>query len=273
MTYTKDNGETVKQGEEWTQPLKNDVDLVVMISERKNVRKMRRTIATMLYYVNKGLEKKGFNTRYALIGFGGNGVHEKPHYHVRRGKFFRSAADLTSLIKELPYTEESNNTNDVFAAIKLASKLQFRPGARKVFLMFNFDEPKSCFFGPSMEETIANLKHKANATLLAFDDFNFKSYGKSGVIGQTVNRVYLSPDFQAVPMADYEMPRSAFTELARVSNGGLFLNKFKPAQLKIMVTAVSDALIEPVTQNRLSCQQCKMAYKTVICKTNNRMTC
>eukprot|EP00794_Sanderia_malayensis_P008123 gene8123-8993_t len=270
VTYTMESGKIVRKGEEWVQPLKNYVDVVVMISERKAVRKMRRTIATMIYYVNKGLEKKGFNTRYALIGFGGNGVHEKPHYHTRRGQYFRNAADMSSLIKELPYTGESSNSNDVFAAINLASAMQMRPAARKVFMMFNFDQPKTCFFGAGM--AAAELKRKANATLLVFDNFDFKSYGKSRVIGQTASRVYLSPDFQAVPMSDYEMPQSAFTELARESNGGLFLNKFKPAEMKVMVTAVSDALIEPVTQNKLQCQKCKLSWK-VQCKTTDRMTC
>ncbi len=259
----------MKFEDEWVQPMKKDVDVVVLVSERKSVRKIRRTIATMLYYVNKDLEYKGFNTKYAVIGFGGKGVNEKPHFLMRRGQFFRNAAEMTSMVKEIPFTGDSSNTNDAYDAINMASKMQFRPGARKVFMLFNFDEQKSGFFGPSLDETVKVVERKADATLLVFDDFKFKTYGKSGVIGQTSDRVYLSPDFQAVPMADYEMPRSAFTELARSSNGGLFLNKFRPAELKVMVTAVSDALVEPLTSSMQS-QLCRVG-RTANCKTIRRM--
>ena len=273
MVYKTKNGKIVKQGEKWTQPITKDVDVVVMVSERAKARSLRRTIALMIFNLNKRLVKRGFATRYSLVGFGGDKVHEEPHVQTINGRVFSTAGQLSSIIKEMPYTGEERNTNDAYAAISLASKLNFRPGARKVFVVFNFDEGKPWFFGPTLDETVADLKMRANATLIVFDNFKFRPYGKSRVIGQTESRVYLSPDYQAVPMNDFEMPHSKFTKLVRVSDGGMFINKLKRSQSKIMVTAVIDALMQPLTAQSSDVQCCRLNHYYPVCKTSNRMNC
>ena len=273
MVYKTKSGKIVKQGDKWTQPITKDVDVVVMVSERAKARSLRRTLALMIFNLNKRLEKRGLATRYSLVGFGGDKVHEEPHVQTINGQVFSTVGQLSSIIKEMPYTGEERNTNDAYAAISLASKLNFRPGARKVFIVFNFDEGKPWFFGPTLDETVANLKMRANATLIVFDNFKFRPYGKSRVIGQTESRVYLSPDYQAVPMNDFAMPDSKFTKLVRVSDGGMFINKLKMSQSKIMITAVTDALMQSLTAQTSAVQCCRLNHYYPVCKTSNRMTC
>ena len=272
MVYKKANGEFAKLGDKWIEPVSKDVDVVVLMSKRAKSHKLRRTLAYSLFSINRRLAKRGFNTRYALVGFGGNGMMEEAHVHTIGGNVFSDAGLVSSVIKEMKYNGKSTDNNDAYEAISLASKLHFRPGARKIFVLFNFDEFKPSFFGPTLDETMNDLKGRANATFIVFDDFKFMPYGKSRVIGQTETRVYLSPDYLAVPIEDYKMPRSEFTKLVRVSDGGMFRNEFRPTESKIMVTAVVDALLDKLNTGKSGVQCCRLYYYPK-CKTTDLASC
>ena len=271
--YKKKDGAFAKPGARWAEPLTKDVDVVVIVSERAKARSLRRTMALSLFHINRRLAKRGFNTRYALVGFGGNNAQEEPHLHTVGGNDFSDAGTVTGKVKDMPYTGEANNKNDAYAAITFASQLKFRPGARKVFILFNFDAHKPSFFGPTLDETVYNLRYKANATLIVFDNFDFMPYGKSRVVGQTETRVYLSPDYQAIPLNDFKMPRSSFTKLVRVSDGAMFINKFKLSENKIVVTAAVDALTQPLNSNISGMQCCKLRHSHPKCRISNPMKC
>ena len=270
--YKKKDGQFAKPGDKWTEPITKDVDVVVIVSERTRAQSLKRIMALSLFNLDRRLAKRNLNTRYALVGFGGNEVHEEPHTHTMGGSEFSDVATVSGKIKEMPYTGKENNRNDVYAAITFASNLRFRPGARKVFVFFNFDAHKPCFFGPTFDETVYYMRYKANATLIVFDDFDFMPYGDSRVIGQTESRVYLSPYYQAVPLKDFKMPRSSFTKLVRISDGAMFINNFKYYEVKMVVTAVTDALTQPLS-NTSGVQCCKLRYMHPKCRISDPMKC
>ena len=271
--YKKNDGTFAKPGDKWSEPITKDVDVVVIVSERAKAQSLRKAMASSLYYIERRLASKGLNTRFALVGFGGSKIQEEPHLHTMGGNEFSDIGTVSGRVKQMPYTGEAENRNDVYAAITFASNLRFRPGARKVFILFNFDAHKPCFFGPTFDETVYYLRHKANATLIVFDNLDFMSYENSRVIGQTKSRVYLKRYFQAVVLKSIKMPRSSFTKLVRISDGAMFNNKFEKSESKVMVTAVSDALMQSLSSHTSGTQCCKLRCKHPKCKISDPLKC
>lgn len=268
--YKKKDGSFAKPGDKWSEPITEDVDVVVIVSERTKAQNLRLAMATSLYYIERRLRRRGLSTRFALVGFGGSKIQEEPHLHTMGGNEFSDIGTVSGKVKQMPYTGEAENKNDAYAAITFASNLRFRPGARKMFILFNFDSHKPCFFGPTFDETVYYMRHKANATLIVFDNFDFKPYKNMHVIGQTKSRVYLKRYYQAVPSKNIKMPRSSFTKLVRISNGAMFNNNFEYRASKVMATAVAETLT-PSDASGMQC--CKLRMKHPKCKISDPLKC
>merc|ERR1712142_1215696 len=130
----------------WTVKPTKMIDVVVMVSQHTNMNKLKRPIAATMLALHKNLRTQGkFNVRYALVGFGGSGVHEAAHVHaLRRGQsIFGYVHDVRTEIKSMPFEGKGDVTNDGYHAIMTANRLKFRPGAEKVFIMFNTVPHKS----------------------------------------------------------------------------------------------------------------------------------
>ena len=271
--HKKSDGTFVKRGEKWTQPITNDIDVVIIMSERAKARNLKIQIALAIRRIDRRLVKRELKTRYALVGFGGDKVQEKPHTHTMRGKAFADVSEVSRKVKGISFTGLPTNRNDIYGAISHASNLKFRPGARKLFILYNFDENKPCFFGPTLDETVHNLKFKANATLIAFDNFQMEPYENNKVIGQSKSRVYLRQPFKAVRVNDVQMPRSSLTKLVRISDGAMFVNKFGAYENKIFGFSVADVLTQSFESQVSRFQCCKMSYKHPKCRIANPMKC
>merc|ERR1711962_1636257 len=163
------------------------------------------------------------NVRYALVGFGGAGVHEAAHVHALRTE-----------IKSMPFEGKGDVTNDGYHAIMTANRLKFRPGAQKVFIMVR----------------------EANAPLFVFDDVSFQRFGQrvGRVIGQTERKLYTSNTLKGITSKDLEMPASEFKQLVLLSKGGLFSNAIKnPKQTSV---SLHDAVTRWVKADMTQCKRC-----------------
>ena len=230
----------------------------------------------MIFNLDKTLTGNGYLTRYALIGFAGDGVYERPHYRTPDGNMFNDATTVATTIKNMLYTGTSENFNDVYSPLVLASLLRFRPSAERFFLLINSDTYKPCWYGPTLDETIMSVKHESNATLFAFDNFNFKSVSEGKVIGQTEKKVYLYP-YQVLPLST-ELPRSPFTKLVKLTDGGMFTNKLKSSQEKIVEKALTDSFLQILKTNTQSCKSCRLergcgGQALPVCRNDNRVKC
>merc|ERR1719466_203481 len=216
----------------WTvQPTKM-IDVVVMVSQHTNMNSLKKSMASTMLNLHKNLRTQGkFNVRYALVGFGGNGVHEAAHIHaLRRGQsIFGYVHDLRTEMKSMPMEGQGDVTNDGYHAIMTANRLKFRAGAEKVFIMFNTMPHKSHPTGPSYDETKFIMAREANAPLFVFDSVSFQKFGKAvgRVIGQTERKLYTSNNLKGITSKDLEMPASEFKQLVLLSKGGLFSNAIK----------------------------------------------
>ena len=260
-------GKIVKRGDTWTTKASKDVDVVVLVSGRASGSKFRRTIASMLYNTNKNFVKMGFTTRYALVSYGTNTKSKYgSKHHTYDGQYFSTEAEITTAIKKMSFTGKQEDTNDYYSAILKATRLPFKPSASRVFFLFNFDDYKPSWFGPTLDETKFALRHEANASLFVFDDFSFDK----NIIGKTNSQVYVNP-FRAVPTAT-EFPDNKFTTLVRPT-GGMFINKLKPSQKKTFTAALSNAAAMPLRDSLKSCKVCIKKRREVICKSDNTVAC
>lgn len=71
--------------------------------------------------------------RYAVVTFGGSNEFDQPRSVTSSGQVFASAKDSGLYFKHL---KAGNGSSDVFTAITVASKLIFKPGATKIFVLF-----------------------------------------------------------------------------------------------------------------------------------------
>jgi len=245
----------------WTvQPTKM-IDVVVMVSQHTNMNSLKKSMASTMLNLHKNLRTQGkFNVRYALVGFGGNGVHEAAHIHaLRRGQsIFGYVHDLRTEMKSMPMEGQGDVTNDGYHAIMTANRLKFRPGAEKVFIMFNTMPHKSHPTGPSYDETKFIMAREANAPLFVFDSVSFQKFGKAvgRVIGQTERKLYTSNNLKGITSKDLEMPASEFKQLVLLSKGGLFSNAIKnPKQTSV---SLHDAVTRWVKADMTMCKRCTL---------------
>jgi hypothetical protein len=247
--------------EEWVQKPNRHIDVVVMVSQHKNMKSMRRSIANTMLNLHRNLRVAGkFNVRYALVGFGGQGVHEAAHTHaLRRGQtIFGYVHDLRTEVKNMPFEGTGDVTNDGYNAILTANRLKFRPGAEKVYIMFNSEPHKAHPTGPSFAETKFILEREANAPLFVFDTVNFQRFGKAigRVIGETERKLYTSNNLKGITSKDLELPASEFKDLVLISKGGLFSNDIKNP--KQTATSLFDAVSVWVKADMTVCKRCTL---------------
>lgn len=111
---------------------------IVFIVEAKSCNKNlteSKSMATVLASLNKELTDANITeNRYSVIAFGGESPFDVPRSVVFNNKVF--STDYRNLNEYFNHikTGESKN-NDIFQAIITASKLIFRPGASKTFIL------------------------------------------------------------------------------------------------------------------------------------------
>lgn len=88
--------------------------------------------------------------RFAVFTFGGSNEFGQPRSVTSNGHVFTSAENVQPYFNHL---KAGNGTSDVFTAITIASKLIFKPGAVKIFVLFlcskcefNLLKVSSCIF-------------------------------------------------------------------------------------------------------------------------------
>ena len=71
-------------------------------------------------------------SRFAVLLFGGTQEFEKPRSFTTDGHVFTDDKKINVYFEHL---RDGNSTGDVFTALTIASKLVFKPGAAKLFIL------------------------------------------------------------------------------------------------------------------------------------------
>jgi hypothetical protein len=247
-------------GSTWTQkPLKRTVDVVVMVSERTSVKSARNNFIKVLANIYKRLVRTGYNAKFALVGFGGHDVHEKAHSHPLNGKIFGGIGALAKEVSTMPYSGRGQDTNDAYHAILKASSLSFRPGASRVFVMYNTVPHVSHEHGPTYDEAMHSLVNEANATLFVFDKLVFKKINRHTIIGQSNGKLYTDNNGrQSLALPDVELPASEFKEMVKATNGGLFSNKIRNQKIVRFGKSMYEGMTYWLNKDSQMCKRCSL---------------
>lgn len=111
------------------------VDVVFLVESRScNVEQPKKTLLSSLASTIASEFKRASidQHRFAVVTFGGSKELAQPRSITSNGHVFTSAENVESYFDHL---KDGEGTSDVFTAITIASKLIFRPGAIKIFVL------------------------------------------------------------------------------------------------------------------------------------------
>ncbi|XP_072045546.1 uncharacterized protein [Amphiura filiformis] len=112
------------------------------------------------------------NNRFALVGFGGEGIHDLPHPHTIDGALFNNASRYRLGVEGLEFADDGSN--DTLAAIMKAADYPFRAGVSKNIILISCSECKSSETSyTTVLDTLVTRGIQLN--LLLSHDFNIKT--------------------------------------------------------------------------------------------------
>ncbi|XP_065216942.1 uncharacterized protein Apoltp isoform X2 [Planococcus citri] len=242
---------------------------IVFIVEAKPCNKdllAKKNIQHLISTLNKeAVSNRYTNNQYALVVFGGDGVHDGAHSIILNDKVF---ANNSTFPKYFENINIGNGNSDIFAAIRFASKLSFRIGVSKTFILIpcsNCDPAnmvldysvlhhamieRSIILHILMNETFPSEKRDAGKVLFGLDGFT----------------AYTKEDHKSF-RGDHEMRKSIkltksllgyCIPLALESNGTLFAAKYLSENTSMMrkfATVFSKRVVQTMKPNE--CQECE----------------
>lgn len=115
-------------------PKSSDVVFIVEAKECNRALGQNRSVDQVIGQLSKELADKGITeNRWALAVFGGDGVYDQPRSLILDNQIFTKNPDrFIDYFKNVPV---GNGNQDIFAAIGFASKLSFRAGVSKTFIL------------------------------------------------------------------------------------------------------------------------------------------
>lgn len=204
---------------------------VIFVVERKLCNK---NVMPNLIRLAQGLDEryasKGFsNMRYAVVGFGGDGVAELPHIVTADGQVFNSIRSIISAFSSLTV---GNGNSDVFSALKYAAKLPTRMGSSQVMMLVKCT---TCTPGedPSVYTDIYRMliDRGMHLHILDDDDFAVRTAAKPSkskrIFGVDHRLAYTAKDLKEMHgdadiHSQIRLPKDFCVPLALETNGTLF---------------------------------------------------
>ena len=99
--------------------------------------RVNRSMDQLVQAINRELNEAGLTeNRWSLVTFGGKGVHERPRSLVLDNAVFsKDAARFVDYFDSIPVSNGSDDSDDIFEAIRFAAQLAFRAGVSKTFVL------------------------------------------------------------------------------------------------------------------------------------------
>lgn len=115
-------------------PQSADVVFIVEAKSCNRDMKMNSSMELLITQLDKELNDQGLmGNRWSLVVFGGDGVHDRPRSIILDGQIFTK--NVARFIDYFDYVPIGSGNEDIFAAIGFASRLVFRAGVSKTFIL------------------------------------------------------------------------------------------------------------------------------------------
>nr|XP_018903254.1 PREDICTED: uncharacterized protein LOC109034507 [Bemisia tabaci] len=249
-------------------PKSADVILIIEAKECNKLITERKSIGSLLNTLEKELQECGIrNNRFSVVVFGGNGVYSKPRNIIINDDVFTESP--SAVLPHVASIPTGNGSSDIYEALLFASKMFFRPGASKVFILLPCS---SC--NPSDMRLDHSVIHQALSDLgitlhvLMDQDFNLeKSKVNKIFYGLDAFTAYTKNDFKQLK-GEVDLKRQVKLSksvlgycipLALETNGTLFTAKKLESDNMNVVKKFVGVFAKRVAQSAMpsSCQSCE----------------
>lgn len=249
-------------------PMSTDVVFIVEGKSCNRDIKQNRSMEQLVSQLSKELKDQGLeDTRWSLVVFGADGVFEQPRSVVFDGQIFtKNTARFVDYFDHVPVGDGSR---DVFAAIVFATKLVFRAGVSKTFILMpcSHCEPENQTLDFTvLHETL--LEHDVTLHVLMDGDFGFEKERLNKIFyGLDATRSYTKKDSRTLT-GDVDLRRQVkisknalgyCTPLSLENNGTIFsgdkLRFDKLASIKKFISVFSKRVALTALPN--PCQNCE----------------
>ncbi|XP_043519972.1 uncharacterized protein LOC122533896 [Frieseomelitta varia] len=155
-------------------PRSTDVVFIVEGKECNRGVRENRSIEQLVTQLSKELKDQGLvDNRWSLVTFGADGVFDHPRSIVFDGQLFTK--NVARFIDYFDHVQVGDGSRDIFAAIAFASKLVFRTGVSKTFILMpcSHCEPENQTLDYSVIHEVL-LEHDITLHILMDGDFEFE---------------------------------------------------------------------------------------------------
>ena len=231
------------------------VDVVLLVSEGPTMRGFSANLPKFVKHMTQDLSR--FSFRFGLVGFGGKGLHEKPHMVTMNGKIFGKAEDVQLGLRHLKFdeTNENGTSDGSNAAMYALRKYNFRAGATKIFLLLSSTERRPLPF--SSNWLTSKMLEKYDVTLNVFGKYKkFRSY-EIGMDYQ--GRVYNRKATKGINQG-VDLPEGEYMSLVSKTRGSVFGLNFLASDDQRKYEAVQRASMnvwnEQIKRDQAVCKEC-----------------
>ncbi|XP_046746375.1 uncharacterized protein LOC124411334 [Diprion similis] len=244
---------------------------IVFIVEAKNCNKNIKTNASLELLISQlNMEFNELqldDLRWSLVTFGADGVYDQPRSLVINGDTFTNDhKHFTTYFDHIPI---GNGTQDIFAALRYASLLEYRAGVSKTFILLpcSHCDPQHQMLDYSVLHQVM-LEHEVTLHILVDADFQLEKERVGKVLyGFDASKSYTKKDTRVLT-GDKELHRQVklsksilgyCTPLALETNGTVFSGKKlrfeKPTAIKKFIAVFSKRIAASATPG--TCQHCE----------------
>lgn len=251
--------------------------MILLVSEAPTMRGFSVKLPKFVKQMKQDL--KTYSFRFGLVGFGGKGLHEKPHMVTMNGKIFGEAEDVLSGYQHLKFdeTNENGTSDGSSAALFALRKYNFRPGATKIFVLLTSIERRPLSL--SSNWFTSKMLEKYDVTLNVFGKYEkFRSYH----IGMDYQgRIYNTKATKGINQG-VDLPEGDYMSLVRDTRGSVFGLNFLSSEDSKKFQAVQRASMnvwnEQIKRDQAICKECvclstRGGQGVTYCRNNPYHTC
>jgi len=275
-------GSEMSQGEEKTVQTNGgseQADIVFVVEERPCMQFVKEKIVSkMADKIVAKLGKMKSSVRYGVIGFGGEEVHNAPHFHTGGYSINFDEGGLRSAVQSLDFTNEYTTSawQDPLAAIDFTSaRYPFRPTAAKTIVLLTCSECGSQVDYYEVQQRLLELNlqlHVYTTSDVIVDDDTVEAIGFSASELFTTNKG-VSKELRA----SLSSPHDTCTVLAQEMNGTVWsLSNGASSEFAKPAQYIAAAVVEQAKLNecliceclafqlapRTTCQPCQVLTPT-----------
>lgn len=249
-------------------PMSSDVVFIVEGKECNRDVKQNRSVEQLVTQLSKELRDQGLaDNRWSLVVFGADGVFDRPRSVVFDGQVFTK--NVARFIDYFSHVPVGDGSRDIFDAIVFATKLVFRAGVSKTFILMpcSHCEPENQTLDYSVLHEVL-LERDIKLHILMDGDFEFEKERLNKIFyGLDASKSYTKKDSRTLTgdadlRRQVKLSKSALgycTPLSLEINGTIFsgdkLRFDKLAAIKKFVSVFSKRVALTALPN--PCQNCE----------------